>query len=293
MSRLFRRYGAAWIALSPSVLAAVVCFYGCIAWMVYISFTRSKLVPRYDWAGLLQYERLMTDERWHVAMGNLLIFGGALIVFTLALGFVLAIFLDQKIRLEGLLRTVYMYPLAMSFVVTGLAWQWILNPDFGIQKIVRDLGFPNFELNWLGSERMAIFAILLAAVWHGSGLVMAILLAGLRNIDSDIWKATRVDGIPTWRVYLHIVLPMLMPVVTTCVVLQALGALRAYDIVVAMTGGGPGFSSDLPGKFVIDYAGERSNLGLAAAAAVEMLLTLLLLLVPSWIHKFRQARSAA
>ena len=293
MSRLFRRYGAAWIALSPSVLAAVVCFYGCIAWMVYISFTRSKLVPRYDWAGLLQYERLMSDERWHVAMGNLLIFGGALIVFTLALGFLLAIFLDQKIRLEGLLRTVYMYPLAMSFVVTGLAWQWILNPDFGIQKIVRDLGFPNFELNWLGSERMAIFAILLAAVWHGSGLVMAILLAGLRNIDSDIWKATRVDGIPTWRVYLHIVLPMLMPVVTTCVVLQALGALRAYDIVVAMTGGGPGFSSDLPGKFVIDYASERSNLGLAAAAAVEMLLTLLLLLVPSWIQKFRQARSAA
>ena len=293
MSRLFRRYGAAWIALSPSVLAAVVCFYGCIAWMVYISFTRSKLVPRYDWAGLLQYERLMSDERWHVAMGNLLIFGGALIVFTLALGFLLAIFLDQKIRLEGLLRTVYMYPLAMSFVVTGLAWQWILNPDFGIQKIVRDMGFPNFELNWLGSERMAIFAILLAAVWHGSGLVMAILLAGLRNIDSDIWKATRVDGIPTWRVYLHIVLPMLMPVVTTCVVLQALGALRAYDIVVAMTGGGPGFSSDLPGKFVIDYAGERSNLGLAAAAAVEMLLTLLLLLVPSWIQKFRQARSAA
>ena len=292
MSRLFRRYGAAWIALSPSVLAAAVCFYGCIVWMVYISFTRSKLVPRYDWAGWLQYERLLSDERWHVAMGNLLIFGGALIVFTLALGFVLAIFLDQKIRLEGLLRTVYMYPLAMSFVVTGLAWQWILNPDFGIQKIVRDMGFPNFELNWLGSERMAIFAILLAAVWHGSGLVMAILLAGLRNIDSDIWKATRVDGIPTWRVYLHIVLPMLMPVVTTCVVLQALGALRAYDIVVAMTGGGPGFSSDLPGKFVIDYAGERSNLGLAAAASVEMLLTLLLLLVPSWVVKFRQRRSA-
>ena len=293
MSRLFRRYGAAWIALSPSVLAAAVCFYGCIVWMVYISFTRSKLVPRYDWAGWLQYERLMSDERWHVAMGNLLIFGGALIVFTLTLGFLLAIFLDQKIRLEGLLRTVYMYPLAMSFVVTGLAWQWILNPDFGIQKIVRDMGFPNFELNWLGSERMAIFAILLAAVWHGSGLVMAILLAGLRNIDGDIWKATRVDGIPTWRVYLHIVLPMLMPVVTTCVVLQALGALRAYDIVVAMTGGGPGFSSDLPGKFVIDYAGERSNLGLAAAASVEMLLTLLLLLVPSLVLKFRQKRSAA
>lgn len=291
MNRLFRRYGAAWAALSPSVLAAAVCFYGCIAWMVYISFTRSKLVPRYDWAGLVQYERLMDDERWHVAMGNLLVFGLGLIVITLALGFVMAVFLDQKIRLEGVLRTVYMYPLALSFVVTGLAWQWLLNPDFGIQKIVRDLGFSTFEFNWLASERYAIFAVLMAAVWHGAGLVMAILLAGLRNIDGDIWKATRVDGIAPWRVYLHIVLPMLMPVVATCVVLQALGALRAYDIVVALTGGGPGFSSDLPGKFVIDYASERGNLGLAAAAAVEMLLTLILLLVPSWILRWRQRRA--
>lgn len=292
MRRSFQHYGAAWIALSPSILAALVCFYGCILWMVYISFTRSKLVARYDWAGLIQYERLMSDERWHVAMGNLLIFGLGMIVITLAVGFVLAVFLDQRIRLEGVLRTIYMYPLALSFVVTGLAWQWLLNPDFGIQKIVRDLGFRDFEFNWLASERYAIFAVLMAAIWHGSGLVMAILLAGLRNIDADIWRATRLDGVAAWRVYLHIVLPMLMPVITTCVVLQSLGALRAYDIVVALTGGGPGFSSDLPGKFVIDYASERGNLGLAAAAAVEMLLTLTLLLVPTWLLKLRQRQVA-
>lgn len=290
MNKLARRYGAAWLALSPSMLAVIVCFYGCILWMLYISFTRSKLLPRYEWAGFVQYERLATDERWHTALLNLLLFGGGLIAATLGLGLLLAIFLDQKVRVEGVLRTVFMYPLALSYVVTGLAWQWLLNPEFGIQKIVRGWGFTGFELNWLASERMAIFAILLAAVWHGAGLVMAILLAGLRNIDGDIWKASRVEGIAAWRMYCHVILPMLAPVITTCVVLQALGALRAYDLVVVMTGGGPGFSSDLPGKFVVDFANERANVGLAAAAAVEMLLMLLVLLVPSRLLKLRQRR---
>lgn len=291
MSRLARRFGSAWLALSPTVIAVLVCFYGCIGWMIYVSFTRSKLVPNYEWAGLLQYQRLATDDRWHVAMSNLLIFGGGLIVLTLAIGFMLAVLMDQRIRGEGILRTVFLYPLALSFIVTGLAWQWLLNPDFGFQRIVRDLGFESFQFHWLGSERMAIFALLLAAVWHGTGLVMAILLAGLRNIDGEIWKAVKIDGIPTWRAYLHIVLPMMMPVVITCVVLQALSALKAYDIVVSLTGGGPGYSSDLPGKYVIDYATERGNMGLAAAAAVEMLLVLLLLLVPQFLLKLRRRRT--
>ena len=268
MRRLLRRFGPAWLALSPSVLAAVVCFYGCIAWMVYISFTRSKLLPNYDFVGLLQYERLMGEERWHVAMGNLLIFGGVLIGATLVLGGLMAVLLDQKIRFEGTLRTVYMYPLAMSYVVTGLAWQWLLNPEFGIQQVVRDLGWTTFEFNWMADQDMAIFTVAIAAVWHSAGLVMAILLAGLRNIDNDIWRASEVDGIPAWRMYRHVILPMLAPVVSTCVVLLALGALRGYDLVVVITGGGPGYASDLPGKFVVDYAGERANMGLAAAAAV-------------------------
>lgn len=292
MLRLVRRFGASWLALSPSLLAVAVCFYGCISWMVYVSFTRSKLVPNYEWAGWVQYERLLHDDRWHVSMGNLLLFGGGLIVVTLVLGFLMAVALDQRIRGEGVLRTIYMLPLAVSFIVTGLAWQWLMNPDHGVQKIVRDLGFPGFQFNWLGDERLAIYAILVAAAWHGTGLVMAILLAGLRNIDGDLWKATRVDGIAPWRVYLHVVLPMLTPVVVTCIVLQAVGALRAYDIVVALTSGGPGYASDLPGKFVIDYASERANLGLAAAAAVEMLLMLLLLLVPSALMRLRSRRAA-
>lgn len=290
MNRLLRRFGPALAAVAPSVIAAGVFFYGCIGWMVYVSFTRSKLLPNYDWAGTVQYERLAGDERWHTALGNLLVFGLGLIVVCLALGALLAIFLDQQVRGEGLLRTIYLYPLSISYVVTGLVWQWLFNPQFGLQQIVRDLGWQSFEMDWLADPDRAIYTVLVAAVWHGAGLVMAILLAGLRGIDGEIWKASRIDGVPAWRMYWHVILPMLAPVVATCVVLLSLNALRAFDLVVALTGGGPGYASDLPGKYVVDFSSERANLGLAAAAAVEMLLLLALLLSPQWLLQWRKRR---
>lgn len=290
MNRLLRRFGPALAAVAPSVIAAAVFFYGCIGWMVYVSFTRSKLLPNYDWAGTVQYERLASDERWHTALGNLLVFGLGLIVVCLALGALLAIFLDQQVRGEGLLRTIYLYPLSISYVVTGLVWQWLFNPQFGLQQIVRDLGWTSFEMDWLADPDRAIYTVLVAAVWHGAGLVMAILLAGLRGIDGEIWKASRIDGVPAWRMYWHVILPMLAPVVATCVVLLSLNALRAFDLVVALTGGGPGYASDLPGKYVVDFSSERANLGLAAAAAVEMLLLLALLLSPQWLLQWRKRR---
>ena len=291
MNKLLRRFGPALLALSPSVVAVLVFFYGCIGWMVYISFTRSKLLPNYEWQGLVQYSRLASDERWHTALGNLVVFGLLLVVLCLVLGGLLAIFLDQKVRAEGLLRTIYLYPLSISYVVTGLVWQWLFNPDFGLQKIVRDFGFSTFEFNWLADPDRAIYTVLVAAVWHGSGLVMAILLAGLRGIDGEIWRASRIDGVPAWRMYWHVIVPMMAPVITTCVVLLSLNALRGYDLVVALTGGGPGYSSDLPGKYVVDFASERANLGLSAAAAVEMLLVLTLLLIPSAIFNARKKRA--
>ena len=291
MNKLLRRFGPALLALSPSVVAVLVFFYGCIGWMVYISFTRSKLLPNYEWQGLVQYSRLASDERWHTSLGNLVVFGLLLVVLCLVLGGLLAIFLDQKVRAEGLLRTIYLYPLSISYVVTGLVWQWLFNPDFGLQKIMRDFGFSTFEFNWLADPDRAIYTVLVAAVWHGSGLVMAILLAGLRGIDGEIWRASRIDGVPAWRMYWHVIVPMMAPVITTCVVLLSLNALRGYDLVVALTGGGPGYSSDLPGKYVVDFASERANLGLSAAAAVEMLLVLTLLLMPSAIFNARKKRA--
>jgi glucose/mannose transport system permease protein len=171
----------------------------------------------------------------------------------------------------------------MSFVVTGLAWQWFLNPTLGLQKLVRDLGFQSFTFDWLVNQEMVIYTLVIAGVWQASGLIMAILLAGLRGVDEDLWKAARIDGIPTWRVYLSIVLPLLGPMVVTATVLLAVQVVKLFDLVVAMTRGGPGIASEVPAKFVMDHLFERNNIGLATAAATMMLVTVVAVLAP-WIY---------
>jgi glucose/mannose transport system permease protein len=273
------RLGAASV-LTPTVIVMLVCFYGSTAWTVYMSFTRSAMLPNYSWAGVAQYVRLFNTPRWIVAYGNMFIFGALLIVGTLLVGTLLAILIDRRVRLEGFYRTIILYPLSMSFIVTGLAWQWVLSPTLGVQHLVRDLGFPEFTFDWIARPDRAIYTLVFAGVWHQAGLIMAIMLAGLRGIDREIWRATRVEGIPVWRCYVSIVLPMLRPLLVTCVVLLATAVVKSYDLVVAMTGGGPGYASDLPGKFVVDATFERANLGLASAGAVVMLASVLAALAP-------------
>ncbi len=268
------------IVVAPVVAAMIACFYAPILWSAYISFTRSTLFPDYGFAGLLQYQRLWSTLRWHIAFENMVIFAVLFVAFALTIGTVLAILIDQNIRFEGLFRTVLLYPLSMSFIVTGLAWQWLLNPAMGVQHLVRELGWTSFRFDWIIQQDMAIYTIVCAAIWHSSGLVMAIMLAGLRGVDGDIWRAAKVDGIPKWRAYVSIVLPLLRPVIVTCVVLLVINVVRSYDLVVAMTQGGPGVGSDVPGKFVVDMAFERGNIGQASAAAMTMLLTVLAALTP-------------
>ena len=268
------------LVVAPTVAAMIACFYVPILWSAYISFTRSTLFPDYDFAGLIQYQRLWATLRWHIAFENMIVFAILFVTFALAIGTVLAILIDQNIRFEGVLRTVLLYPLSMSFIVTGLAWQWLLNPAMGVQHLFRQLGWADFRFDWIVQPNTAIYTIVLAAIWHSSGLVMAIMLAGLRGVDGDIWRATRVEGIPKWRAYLSVVLPTLRPVVVTCVVLLVINVVRSYDLVVAMTQGGPGIASDVPGKFVVDMAFQRNNIGQASAAAMMMLLTILATLTP-------------
>ncbi len=279
---------AARLVLSPTVLVTVVCFYGCAVWTAYISFTKSSFIPNYTFNGLAQYERLFATPRWGVAYTNMFIFGVLLVVGALAVGLLLAIMIDRNVRGEGFFRTVMLYPLSMSFIVTGLAWQWVLSPSIGVQHFVRDLGFPNFTFDWIAQQDRAIYTLVFAGVWHQAGLIMAIMLAGLRGVDRDIWRATKVEGIPTWRVYLGIVLPMLRPLVVTCVVLLSVAVVKSYDLVVAMTGGGPGFASDLPGKFVVDFSFERANIGQASAAAVVMLGSVFAALAPYFYVELRK-----
>ncbi|WP_442638785.1 carbohydrate ABC transporter permease [Roseicyclus sp.] len=261
------------LVLVPTILFTVVGYYGSILWTVGLSFTPSRILPVSRWAGLDMYERLLSTDRWHVAYTNLFVFGGLYIGCCLLVGLLLAIALDQGVRGRSLFQTLFLYPIALSFIVTGLAWRWLLNPTTGLQEFARGLGFETFTLDLLSSPEKAIFTLVIAGVWHSAGLTMVILFAGLQSIDGEIWRAGRVDGIPRSRMYLHVVLPMLWPVVVTCLVLLAMNVVRSYDLVVALTGGGPGFSTDVPAKFIVDHYFERSSIGLASAAATLLLLT--------------------
>ncbi len=281
-NRLFRNLSAK-IASIPMVLTAVVIFLGGTVWTVVYSFTNSKLLPRLTFVGFDQYERLWATPRWLVSIQNLATYGILSLIFSLVIGFLLAALMDQKIRFEDTFRTIFLYPFALSFIVTGLVWQWILNPEFGVQSVVRSLGWTSFTFDPLYNEDIVIYGILIAALWQGTGLVMCLMLAGLRGIDEDIWKAARVDGIPMWRTYLFIIIPMMRPVFVTTLVIIASGIVRIYDLVVAQTSGGPGIASDVPAKYVYDYMFFAQNLGQGFAASTMMLLAVAIVIVP-WAY---------
>ncbi|MBX3567988.1 MAG: sugar ABC transporter permease [Rhizobiaceae bacterium] len=279
------------IASIPMILTATVVFAGGTVWTVVHSFTNSRLLPRLNFIGLDQYERLWSTPRWLTSIENLLVYGGLSLVLQLVIGFVLAALLDQKIRFEDAFRTIFLYPFALSFVVTGLVWQWLLNPDFGVQHVVRGLGWESFTFNPLYDQSIVIYGILIAALWQGTGLVMCLMLAGLRGIDEDIWKAARVDGIPMWKTYLFIVIPMMRPVFVTTLVIIASGIVRVYDLVVAQTSGGPGQASEVPAKYVYDYMFAAQNLGQGFAASTMMLLSVAIIVVPWAYLEFGRRRS--
>jgi glucose/mannose transport system permease protein len=276
------------IAAIPMILTAMVIFVGCSAWTVYYSFTNSKLLPDSTFAGLVQYERLFTTDRWYLAMENIIIFGILSMLFSLIVGFLLAAFLDQKIRFENTFRTIFLYPFAMSFIVTGLVWQWMLNPELGLEKVVRGWGFESFRFDWLVQRDTAIYTILIAALWQGTGLIMALMLAGLRSIDNEIWKSARVDGIPIWKTYLFIVIPMMRPIFVTTFLIMSMGIVRTYDIVVAQTSGGPGNATDVPAKYVYDMMFLFNNIGQGLAGSTIMLAAVSCVLIPWAIMEFRK-----
>ncbi len=281
-NRLLSNFNAK-IAALPMVLTALVVFLGGTLWTVVYSFTNSKLLPKANFVGFDQYERLWAASRWVVSIQNLMVFGFFSLVFTLIIGFVLAVLLDQKIRFEDTFRTILLYPFALSFIVTGLVWQWILNPEFGFQSIIRGLGWDSFTFDPLNNPDIVIFGLLIAGLWQGTGFVMCLMLAGLRGIDEDIWKATRVEGIPKWKTYIFVVIPMMRPVFITTLVLIAAGIIKLYDLVVAQTSGGPGNASQVPAMYVYDYMFQAQNLGQGFAASTMMLLSVLIVLIP-WAY---------
>ena len=278
------------ILLAPSFVAVLIFVYGFIAWTAWVSLTRSRLLPKYEIEGLIQYERLFAAPRWDTAMNNLFIFGALFIVVSMLLGLLLAILLDQKIRTEGALRTIYLYPMALSMIVTGTSWKWIMNPGLGIEALVRGWGFESFSFDWVIDPDMAIYAIVIAAVWQASGFVMALFLAGLRSVDEEIVKAARIDGIPTWRIYSAIIIPSMAPIFLSAFIVLAHLAIKSFDLVIALTGGGPGYATDLPATYMYAMAFSRGDIGQAASSAMVMMAVVFAIVVPYLYSELRAKR---
>ena len=268
------------IAALPMMFTSIGIFVIATLWTVYHSFTNSRMLPKSEFVGLAQYERLWSSDRWYMSIENLAIYGACSLIFSLFIGFILAALLDQKTRFENTFRTIFLYPFALSFIVTGLVWQWILNPEYGVEKIIRSIGFESFVFNPLYNTDIVIYGILAAGLWQGTGYIMCLMLAGLRGIDQEIWKAAKIDGIPMWKTYIQIVIPMMRPIFITTLVIIAAGIIKVYDLVVAQTSGGPGISSEVPAKYVYDYMFSAQNLGQGFAASTMMLVSVLIVLIP-------------
>ena len=266
-------------------------------WLTWVGFAYQwngfeKLIVTKNFVGLAQYDRLLDatrNARWADSVENILFYGVFSLTFSFTVGFILAALIDQKVRFENAFRSIYLYPFALSFVVTGVVWQWMLSPD-GIQDAINQFGawaqigfLETMPFKLMSSGDTVIYALLIAGLWQGTGFTMVLMLAGMRGIDGEIWKAARVDGIPKWKTYIFVVIPMMRGVFITTLVIAASGIVRLYDLVVVLTAGGPGFASEVPAKYVYDYMFARSNLGQALAASSMMLLTVVIILIP-WMY---------
>jgi glucose/mannose transport system permease protein len=244
-------------------------------------------LPNYEFVGVEQYVNLFESERFHVALKNMAVFGVLFIGGAMALGLLLAILLDQKIRAEGVLRTIYLYPMAISFIVTGTAWKWMLNPGLGLEHLMHQWGFTGFSFDWLVNPDKAIYCVAIAGVWQSAGFVMALFLAGLRGIDESIVKAAQVDGASLPRIYWRILIPSLRPVFFSTLMVVSHLAIKSFDLVMALTAGGPGYATDVPATFMYAMSFTRGQLGLGAASATVMLATVAAIVVPYLYSELR------
>ena len=276
------------LVIAPGFVLGFAFIYGLMIWNGVLSLTASRMLPNYDeFVGLEQYVRLWELDRWWLALRNLGIFSVLYVGGAMLIGMGLAIVLDQKVRAEGWLRNIYLYPMALSFIVTGTAWKWMLNPSLGLEKLMRDLGWTRFSFDWLVQSDTAIYCVVIAGIWQSAGFAMALFLAGLRGIDDSIIKAAQIDGASLPRIYWRIILPMLRPVVFSTIMVLSHLSIKSFDLVMALTGGGPGYASDVPATFMYTMSFTRGQIGLGAASATMMLATVAAIVVPYLYSELR------
>jgi glucose/mannose transport system permease protein len=268
------------IVLVPSIVATLVYVFIFSLWSLYISLSNSSFMPAYQFIGFKNYADLWASARWAVAYRNLFEYSAIYVVCAMAIGLLLAIFIDQRIRAEGVFRTIFLYPLAVSFVVTGVVWGWLFSPDVGVQALVRQLGWTDFDFAPVTHSDTALYAIVITGVWQSSGFAMALFLAGLRAVDPDIIKAAQIDGASVFRTYTKVILPTILPIFVAVLVILLQFAIKTFDLALALTHGGPGLSTNFPALVVYDLMFDRGQIGQGTAAAMMILLALAVVLVP-------------
>ena len=281
------------LVLAPSLIASFIYVFLFTFWTLYISLSNSTLLPTYAFVGIKHYFELWSNKRWEIAYGNLFFFSGIYVVLALAVGLGLAIAIDQRVRFESFWRTIFLYPLAVSFVVTGTVWSWLYSPNAGIEFFVRSLGWTDFTFRLTTNRDTAIYAIIATGVWQSSGFAMALFLAGLRSVDPDLIKAAQIDGASHFRIYRKVILPTIAPIFVAVAVVLLQFAIKTFDLVVALTGGGPGIATTFPATYVYDLMFQRGEIAVGAAAAIMMLAALAVVLVPYALWTIWRSRREA
>jgi glucose/mannose transport system permease protein len=295
MRRSIRRWGPGLLLVSPSLLLLGIFVYGFLGWNLRVSFTSWRgLLPKYDWVGLEQYRALMSDERFRLDIRNLIVFTVVFIVGCLAMGLFMALLLDKGVRFEGFFRSVYLLPMAISFIATGIIWRWLLDngegaSTAGLNKLFEEIGLGFLRSDWHRSDSsFAIAAIALPAGWALSGYVMALFLAGLRGIPDELREAARVDGASETKVYWFVVRPMLVPVLMSAVVILTHISLKTFDLIYAIAPGD--LKVDTPALYMFFTTFRGGFYARGAAIATLLLLIVAVVIVPYIWYSMRTER---
>ncbi|WJS05594.1 carbohydrate ABC transporter permease [Roseibium aggregatum] len=278
------------LVLLPTIVAALVYVVIFSVWTLWVSVSKSTMLPDMSFSGFGEYAALWKSHRWIVAYQNLFVFGTLYVGGSILLGTLLAILIDQRVKYEAVWRTIFLYPLAISFIVTGTVWRWIFHPQTGLGRALSDFGWIADKVDWITDRDLALYVVVFTGIWHASGFAMALILAGLRSVDADLIKAAQIDGASVPRTYRKVVLPTIWPIFVAVAVVLLQFAIKTFDLVVALTQGGPGVATTVPAIVVFDLMFQRGQIAQGAAAAVMILLALMIVLVPYALLNARRNR---
>lgn len=279
----------------PSIILIAIFVYGFIGWTGWVSLVNWRdIFPDFTFIGFRNYIDLFQNYRFQISLKNTLVFTSLFLISSIIIGLLLAILIDRKIRGENIFRNIYLFPMAISFVVTGVVWRWLLNPgtggiegSLGINMLLDKLGLSFLKSGWYTDPKIGIKAVVIAAVWQMSGYVMAMYLAGIRGIPTELFEAAQVDGASTFEVYRYIILPLLRPITLGAIIVLGHISLKIFDLVFAMTGSGVGFSCDVPALFMYDTTFRGNYFSQGAGIAIILLISVAVLIIPYLRYSLR------